>query len=95
LGSHGSGAGRCDADRALLEQGGYSRFSSDLKDTSAPISKCSGGAGCQEKTVVTDPSNNDTVYTFTLDNGTLLDASSWNTGIDTLVQDSIFCELSG
>jgi YD repeat-containing protein len=46
------------------------------------ISNCTGSAGCQEKMIVTDPSQNDTVYTFTLDSSTVLNASSWNTAID-------------
>lgn len=52
--------------------------------TFAPItiSNCSSSAGCQEKTTVSSPSGNDTVYTFTLDNGSILNAASWNTGID-------------
>ena len=45
------------------------------------ISLCSGSSGCQEKTTVTDPAGNDTVYTFTLDPGTDANAGSWNTGI--------------
>jgi RHS repeat-associated protein len=47
----------------------------------ATISSCTSNAGCQEKTTVTSPDGNDTVYTFTLDPGSVSNASSWNTGI--------------
>ncbi len=41
------------------------------------ISTCaSGGVGCQQKVTVTRPSGDDTVYTFTLNNG------AWNTQTD-------------
>lgn len=46
------------------------------------ISNCSTSTGCQEKTTVTNPVGNDTVYTFTLDQGSYINAGSWNTGID-------------
>ncbi len=43
----------------------------------AVISTCaSGGTGCQQKVTVTRPSSDDTVYTFTLNNG------AWNTQTD-------------
>ncbi len=43
----------------------------------AVISTCaSGGVGCQQKVTVTRPSGDDTVYTFTLNNG------AWNTQTD-------------
>src|SRR5581483_4349339 len=48
----------------------------------ATISNCTSSTGCQEKTTVTSPTGNDTVYTFTLDKGSYLNADSWNTGID-------------
>jgi RHS repeat-associated protein len=47
----------------------------------ATITQCSGSSGCQEKTTVADPSGNNTVYTFTLNPGTDMDAGSWNTQV--------------
>ena len=49
--------------------------------TPATISNCSSGAGCQEKMTVSSPSGDDTVYTFTLDQGSIGNAGSWNTAI--------------
>jgi RHS repeat-associated protein len=59
-----------------VKDGGTTKF------TPSTISNCTSGNGCQEKTVVTDPSNNDTVYTFTLDAGNVVNAGSWNSAVD-------------
>lgn len=45
----------------------------------ATISNCTSSSGCQEKTIITSPTGNDTVYTFTLDPSALANASSWVT----------------
>jgi RHS repeat-associated protein len=65
-----------------LKDGGTTTFAPGT------ISLCTTTVGCQEKVVVTSPpdtvspAGNDTVYTFTLDNGSYLQGGSWNTGID-------------
>jgi YD repeat-containing protein len=60
-----------------VKDGGTTTF------TPATITNCSNSAGCQEQMTVTAPAPNgsDTVYTFTLDPGSIQNASSWNTGI--------------
>jgi hypothetical protein len=55
-----------------VKDGGTTTF------TPATITNCTSSAGCQEKTTVTSPAGNDTVYTFTLDKGSLSNAGSWN-----------------
>ncbi|MGH9585787.1 MAG: RHS repeat domain-containing protein [Acidobacteriaceae bacterium] len=62
----------------------YSRVKDGGTTTFHPsvISQCTSSTGCQEKSTVTSPAGNDTVYTFTLDSGADLNAGSWNTGID-------------
>jgi RHS repeat-associated protein len=59
-----------------LKDGGTTTFTPTI------ISQCSGSTPCEEKTTVTSPAGNDTVYTFTLDPSSINNASSWNTGID-------------
>jgi hypothetical protein len=59
-----------------VKDGGTTTF------TPKTISNCTGSAGCKEQVTVTSPASNDTVYTFTLDQGSYYNASSWNTGID-------------
>jgi RHS repeat-associated protein len=58
-----------------VKDGGTTTF------TPSTISNCSSSSGCQEKTTITSPTGNDTIYTFTLDSGNNGNASSWNTGI--------------
>lgn len=50
--------------------------------TPATISNCTSSSGCEEKVTITSPDSNDTVYTFTLDQGSLANAGSWVTTID-------------
>lgn len=46
------------------------------------LSDCTSSSGCEEEDTVTDPEGNDTVYFFTLDDGSVLNGGSWNTEID-------------